>query len=448
MPLTAHHLLHSLQRYPRSPRYWIAYSGGMDSRVLLHLCARLARDTDLHFSAIHVHHGLQTAADDWAAHCRMTCEREAIPCHILRVDARPAAGESPEEAARKARYRALQSLMGSGETLLTAQHRNDQAETLLLQLLRGAGLPGLAAMPEYAPLAPGFILRPLLDQSRHELASYAATGQLEWIEDPSNLDQAYDRNFLRQSVLPLLQSRWPGLTTTLARTARHCAEACDILDERAERWLAAALPDDVSRLDLTVLLEHPPVEQTMMLRAWLKRNGLRMIPTRQLHQLQTSVIPAAADRNPRLVWPEAEIRRYRNTLYLLIPPLKPVASVRMGWDGHSTLTLPDDNGQLAVTRTTGCGIAWDQWQQATLTVGYRQGGETLRLPGRHVEHELKKFLQEQGIPPWVRQRLPLIYLNGQLASIAGRWTLEPYLAKPEEASIRIHWQGRGLEYRL
>jgi len=412
----------------------------MDSRVLLHLCARLARETALHFSAIHVHHGLQTLADEWVGHCRITCEQEAIPCHILRVDARPVPGESPEEAARKARYQALQSVMAAGDVLLTAQHRDDQAETLLLQLMRGCGLPGLAAMPEYASLPPGFVLRPLLTQSRDQLETCAREGKLAWIEDPSNLDQGYDRNFLRHSVFPLLETRWPGLTTSLARTARHCAEARDKLDELTEVWLSQALSGDVTRLDLTVLREHPPMERTMMLRGWLKRNGLRMIPTRQLDQLQTAVIQAAADRNPRLVWPDAEIRRYRHTLYLLIPPLKPIAPVRIDWDGHSPLILPDDNGRLEVTRSTGCGIALDQWHKATLTVGYRQGGEKLCLPGRPVACELKKFLQEQGIPPWIRERLPLIYLDGQLASVAGRWTLAPYQARPEEASLGIDWK--------
>ena len=438
---TADTLRQQLECHPRPNRYWIGYSGGLDSRVLLELCARIARDDGrCSFAAVHVHHGLQAVADDWVTHCQQVCEHHALPCRIIRVDALPLRGQSPEDAARTARYRALQSVLAEGDILLTAQHRDDQAETLLLQLLRGAGLAGLAAMPDYAPLPPGHILRPFLAHTRQELAACAAALQLDWIEDPSNQDQTYDRNFLRQSVWPLLESRWPGLSATLTRTARHCAEAQAMLDQRAAAWLAPALRGGDTRLDLTVLRRHPSSEQALILRAWLKHNGLRMISTRCLAQLQQTVIAAGADRTPHLVWPEAEIRRYRDTLYLLNPPLRPVRPVWLDWPGDASLSLPDDNGQLEVTRTCGSGIALRHWQGAAIRVGYRRGGESIGLPGRHHRHALKKFLQEQGVPPWMRERLPLIYLDSQLASIAGRWTLAAHAASPDEDSVQIHWR--------
>lgn len=441
MPLDPHGLRHTLERFPCPSRYWIAYSGGMDSHVLLHLCARIAETSDLPFAAAHVHHGLQSAADDWAAHCQNTCERYAIPCHILRVNAQAAPGISPEEAARLARYQALQSLMAPGDILLTAQHQNDQAETLLLQLFRGAGLAGLAAMPEYAPLSPGYIVRPLLEYSRNQLHTYARSEQIQWVEDPSNQDQNFDRNFLRQAVWPVLESRWPGLVRTISRTASHCAEALDTLDEQAEHWLNLAMTgSDSTKLDLETLRHHTRNEQTLVLRAWLKRNGLRMVSARLIRQIHLTVMPAGTDRTPRLVWSDAEIRRYRNTLYLIAPPLKPLTRSRMAWDGMASLILPDDNGRMNITPTTGSGISAVRWQTACIQVGYRQGGESIRLPGRHHKHELKKFLQEQGIPPWIRERLPLIYLDGQLASIAGRWVLEPFNAVTGESSVQVDWE--------
>ncbi|MGI9213213.1 MAG: tRNA lysidine(34) synthetase TilS [Methylococcaceae bacterium] len=431
---------HILERHPRPSRYWIAYSGGMDSHVLLHLCAQMAETSDVPFTVAHVHHGLQSAADDWAAHCQNTCERYALPCHIIRVNARAAPGASPEEAARMARYQALQALLAPGDILLTAQHQNDQAETLLLQLFRGSGLAGLAAMPEYAPLSPGFIVRPLLEYTRGELHAYAHSEQLQWVEDPSNQDQTFDRNFLRQAVWPVLESRWPGLASTLSRTAAHCAEAHHTLDELAERWLSQAQASpNTTTLDVEQLSRHTRTEQTLVLRAWLKRNGLRMISARLIRQIQTTVMHAGTDRNPRLVWADAEIRRYRNTLYLIAPPLKPLTPIQTPWDGLTPLILPDDNGRLDITPAIGAGIAAEHWQTARIHVGYRQGGESIRLPARHVSHELKKFLQEQGIPPWIRERLPLIYLNGQLASIAGRWTLEPYNAAVGASSVQLDW---------
>jgi len=207
-------ILEAIRIHPPSPVYWVAYSGGLDSAVLLHLAAQTQScRMDLAIRALHIHHGLHADADAWTAHCQSNCLSLGIPLTVLRVDAGKRPGQSPEEVARHARYRAIESLIGPGDTVLLAQHRDDQAETLLLQLLRGAGLDGLAAMPVRSRLGAGHLLRPLLDCSRAQLAYYANEHGLAWVEDPSNQELIFDRNFLRREVMPLLRSRWPGLSS-------------------------------------------------------------------------------------------------------------------------------------------------------------------------------------------------------------------------------------------
>ena len=222
-----------LQDFPAVARFWLAYSGGCDSHVLVHAAAQLrAVVAERIFHVVHVDHGLQTASAEWARHCAAVCEELALPFTLLRVDARGSLGESPEAAARHARYRALASLMQAGDCLLTAHHQDDQAETLLLQLLRGGGPHGLAAMPALSPFAAGMHARPMLTFSREELRRYAQRHALQWIDDPSNADSGFDRNYLRNSVMPVLRERWPAVARVLARGAGHQAEAAQLLAAR------------------------------------------------------------------------------------------------------------------------------------------------------------------------------------------------------------------------
>jgi tRNA(Ile)-lysidine synthase len=430
-----------VERHPETRGYWIAYSGGMDSHVLLHLCASL-RDAgcSARFRAVHVHHGLQAGADAWSEHCATVCDALAIPLLTLRVDARAQPGESPEEAARKARYRAIVAHLSAGEALLAAQHRDDQAETLLLQLLRGAGLAGLAAMPAWAPFGPGFLARPLLEYSRTDLRAYAQTHGLSWIEDPSNADQRYDRNFLRERVIPVLTQRWPGFGKSLGRSARHCAEAERRLGELAEDLYRLALRADGLSLSVEKLRGFHATDRKLVLRQWLKSAGARMTSEATLDRILHEAVPAAADKNPAIRWPEGEVRRYRDGLYLL-PPLPPFdAGARMKWDGETPLTLRPDNGELSVAPTMGNGIAPEAWKRAPLSVHYRQGGERCRLPGREGAHELKKLFQEAGIPPWIRERVPLIYVGEDLAAAGDFWVCLDFAGRAGERNLALTWR--------
>ena len=430
-----------LARYPPSRHYWLAYSGGLDSRVLLHLCAELRRQQPaLAITAVHVHHGLQAAAEEWSRRCEATCAEEGVPFRLLRVDARPKPGQSPEEAARAARYRALGALMAEGDALLTAQHQDDQAETLLLQLLRGAGLPGLAAMPERAAFGPGFLLRPLLGCARRELREYAEAQALAWVEDPSNLDVGYDRNFLRHEVIPLLVQRWPAVNATLSRSAQHCAEAQATLCALAQDLCRAALDPANGTLRVDRMRGYSEADQRLVLREWLKARGFRMPSSRVLEQVVKGALGAHPERSPAVRWSEGEIRRYRDELHLLpvLPPFDPAAA--MPWDGVSPLRLPDANGELTACAAEGSGIAEAAWTAGRIEVRYRQGGETCRLAGRAGSRDLKKLFQEAGIPPWVRERTPLVYIDGRLAAVGGRWVCQAFAGAQGGRNIALAWR--------
>lgn len=432
-----------LRLIPPSSRCVVAYSGGPDSHVLLHLLCRLAR---FPLRAIHVHHGLQAQADDWAAHCAAVCGTLQTPLDIVRVDARPEKGQSPEEAARTARYRVLRERLGDGEILLTAHHADDQAETLLLQLLRGAGVRGLAGMPECTGFDPGLLVRPLLSFSRAALLDYATAHKLCWVEDVSNADESFDRNFLRQQVMPLLLQRWPAAPEVLARSAAHCAEAARILDERARELLPLVQGMQKDTLRIAPLTELAASDQRLVLRAWLRASGFRMPAMHILERVLREVIPARPDRVPRVEWSEGEIRRYRDRLYLLkpLPPVSP--HWQTPWSGDAPLPLPDGR-MLHALREKGAGIAPEFWRPEAIEVRYRRGGERCRLPGRAGTHELKKLWQEAGLPPWERERLPLICIAGQLAAVGDLWVCEAFAGKPEGVNIRLSWREQDRQFR-
>jgi tRNA(Ile)-lysidine synthase len=422
-----------LRLIPPATRCVIAYSGGLDSHVLLHLCARLAL---FPLRAIHVHHGLQARGDDWAAHCATVCRDLNVPIDVVRANAHPAKGQSPEEAARMARYQVLRGQVGEAEVLLTAHHADDQAETMLLQLLRGAGVDGLAGMPERAAFGRGLLVRPFLGFSRTELLDYATAQNLSWVEDASNADESFDRNFLRRRVMPLLRQRWPGAARAMSRGAAHCAEAAQILDERARELLPSVQGSSKDTLSIVPLIELTGSDQRLVLRAWLRANGFRMPAAHILERVVREAIPARRDRTPRVEWSEGEIRRYREFLYLM-RPLAPVPTDgETPWRRDAPLPLPG-GGALEAVREEGPGIAPRFWLAGVAVVRYRRGGERCRMPGRSGTHELKKLLQEKGLPPWERERLPLVYIDGELAAVADLWVCEPFAGEADEVNVRL-----------
>ncbi|UZE24885.1 tRNA lysidine(34) synthetase TilS [Pseudomonas sp. B21-056] len=430
-------LLLNLAPWRNAAAWRIAFSGGLDSTVLLHLLASLANAHTLPpLSAIHVHHGLQAAADAWPEHCRRVCEGLGVPLQVVGVQVGP--GASIERAAREARYGAFVATLQRDEVLLTAQHRDDQAETLLFRLLRGAGVRGLSAMPRQRPLGQGYLLRPLLDVSRAELEAYAAQEGLSWVEDPSNDDHRYSRNYLRQRVFPLLTEQWPQAALTLARGAAHMAEAQGLLDELARIDLAAATsPGAFDWLGLPSLTLAPlqalsPSRQRNALSHWL--TAMTMLPDSDHWAGWDSLRDAADDARP--IWRLAggELHRAGGRAWWLSDHwLRSVAGPVEWADPAVSLCLPG-NGQVTLSGKLPAG---------PLCVRYRQGGEVLDLPGRG-HRDLKRLLNESGLPVFVRGRLPLLYRDGQLLAVANL----PGLDGDAGGSWQLRWQPSGQDRGL
>ena len=412
-------LIESALKDCKQPKHiYIGYSGGVDSHVLLHLCATHPKLKPL-ISAVYVHHGLQLAADDWAEHCQKTASLLGVHCQVLRVNAKPSLGESPEEAARNARYTALNVLMASDDLLLVAQHRDDQLETVLLQLLRGGGLPGLSAMPECTAFGLGRLLRPLLNSSKSAIDAYAQTHGLNWVEDPSNQSHDYDRNYLRNAILPLLKQRWPACDKTVARSARHCADAQVVISAVSEQLFLQVFNSDDQTLIISQLRSFQTHEQALIIRHWFQYFTLKMPSSAFVARVQSEIVNARLDSDPIVARQHYCVRRYRDKLYCL-PTLMPSQLAAVVWPtGQLSLTL--SNQQVLTWSAASTGINRALWQASTIKVCARQGGEKIRLPGRSGHHTLKKLFQELDIPTWQRETLPLIYLDGQLAAVADLW---------------------------
>ncbi len=429
------------QRSPHIRRYCIAFSGGLDSTVLLHLCAQMRGSVTAKFGAVHVDHGLHAESARWARHCEIECERLGIPLVTLKVAARAARGESPEAAARAARYAAIAALIETGDCLLTAHHVDDQAETVLLQLLRGAGPHGLAAMPIIESFAAGWHARPLLGCAREAIMSVAVAEGLQWIEDPSNTDTGLRRNFLRHEILPRLKAHWPAAARTVSRSASHSASAARLLDTLAEQDLASLIGTEPGTLSAPALAALDHERQANALRAWLHRLGLPLPSTAHLVRLREDVLAAAPDASPVLAWPGAEIRRYRDLVFGMRPSAPHDPDIVLRWDVTTPLTLPD-GGRLNLTPAMepAVGLRSLRTADGPVTVRYRRGGERCRPAGRGQSHALKKLLQDAGIPPWLRERVPLVYVGDVLAAVAGVCICEGWQSGRGEGGLEVVWK--------
>lgn len=419
-------------------RLCVALSGGADSVVLLASCAALrAERPALALRAIHVHHGLQPEADAWQSGCEALCGRLDVALDVARIDLAPAAGESVEAQARAARYAALSARLAPGEALLTAHHQDDQLETVLLQLMRGAGVAGLAAMPEVAPLGRGLHLRPLLGVPRATIEAWARQQRLAWVEDPMNASERFDRGFLRARVTPALRSRWPTAGRTVARSARYLAEAQGLLDELAAIDAAAAL--DGKCLRAAALRALPAPRQANLLRWWLRERGLGTPPSRRLAATLGELLGARPDGAPVLRWDGGEVRRYRDRLYAMTPLVPPPPQ---DWSqpllAGASVALPRGLGWVRLESVTAGGFRLPL-ESASPTVRFRCGGEQLRPTGQQRRRTLKNLYQEAGIVPWMRRRIPLVECGGRLLAVGNLWIEADAAAGPGEQGWRLAW---------
>jgi tRNA(Ile)-lysidine synthase len=389
----------------------IGFSGGLDSTVLLHLLAATPAIRARGLGAVHVHHGLHPAADGWTGHCADICRRLGVPLDVIRVQVDLEAGSGREAAARAARHAAFAAALPAGGILALAHHRRDQAETFLLRGLRGSGVEGLAAIRPWRRFAGGWLWRPLLDQPRERLLEHARHHGLQWIEDPANEDESLDRNFLRQRVLPLLRERWPQADAALARSAALCAESHALLAGEDQRALDEAIGDG-NTLSLPALRSLPPARRARVLRRWIGTLGLPPLPAQGVARIEADLLQSRPDAGAAFAWSGAVVRAWRERLHAEQPrpPLPP--GWQTGWDGRQPLRLPDGStlvlADADVTGEPDPVQAAAPGFESTLSVHARRGGERIRLPGRSHSHALKHVLQEAGIPPWERVRLPLL----------------------------------------
>ncbi len=411
----------------------VALSGGIDSVVLLHALIDLKETIGRHAMAIHVNHGLVDQAGEWQDFCRDLCLRYAIPYEAISVSVANT-GSGPEAAARQARYKAMESRMGAEDIVLTAHHADDQAETVLLHALRGAGPHGLSAMAPVRRFGPGWLARPLLNLCRADIEHYAVQYRLRWVEDGSNESGAFTRNRIRRGILPALNSLAHGSSRALARSARLQAQAACLLDEVAAEDLAAVSNGDAAVLDCARLTSLSLPRRRNLVRFWLATHQVPTLHEAQMETLEYTVIGAAPDRQPELRWAGFVLRRYRGMLYLhrdlAIGPL-PQGALR--FSPPRELVLPV--GCLRVAAAVGNGVRRD----LDFSVRFRRGGESLRPVGDTHRRTLKHLFQSHGVPPWRRSTMPLVYVGDRLAAVPGICIAREFAAAKGQPAWWLEW---------
>ncbi len=437
MTLSAESLWPALEPWSGASRWWVGLSGGLDSCLLLSLLAEL-RDAGEHplpsLAAIHVDHRLHPDSAHWVAHCAALCEALSVPLETEVVEVDPA-GEGPEAAAREARYRAFVSCVADGELLLLAHHRDDQVETFFLRLMRGAGSRGLSGMPASRELDGGQLFRPLLPYTRSELEACAHDRGLTWVEDPSNAALDADRNFLRQVLLPQLATRWPGYRQSVIASMEALADAEQALASGDEVRLATAreVAFGEACLDLKRLGAESAAEQARLLRRWLESEGVA-VPTRsRLLEFSRQLEVAGEDSQPALELEQGSLRRYRQRVFLV--PQPPTLPAEQRLEPQQPVELPGLGRLWVEASESGLRLPVDGgWQ-----LRWRGGGERCQPLGRGHSQALKQLLQERGVPPWVRERLPLLYDGDAIAAVADLWVCEGFQASATEAAWSVCW---------
>ncbi|MGH8285178.1 MAG: tRNA lysidine(34) synthetase TilS [Steroidobacteraceae bacterium] len=401
----------------------LALSGGVDSAALL---AALASARDARpararprVRAVHVDHHLHPESVQWSRHCRALARQARVPLVVLDARVPRAAGRSLEADAREARYALLRAALREGEILVTAHHADDQLETVLLQLLRGAGVRGLAAMPEIAPFGPGLMARPLLAFSRAAIAAWARDARIEWVEDPTNSDDRFDRSFLRQRVVPILRERWPGAAEAVSRAARHAADAQRMLDAVARADVERAA--DGAALSASALRALDIERRCNALRYWIGRGGMALPDARRLREISGPLLAARADANPVVSWGDAAIRRHGDRISLERREAAATRPVQVWqWKVDQALALPDDLGTLTLARDPRGPIDLGRVPDS-VTVRWRAGGEYLRPKQGGPRRSLKSLLHTAKLAPLERERLPLIVDGERVLAAGDRW---------------------------
>jgi tRNA(Ile)-lysidine synthase len=415
----------------------LGLSGGVDSVVLLHVLHLLSAQQGWRLRALHVHHGISANADGWAAFCETLCAKLNVPLEVVRVDIAPMRAMGIEAAARTLRYQALTAV--GAESIVLAQHRDDQAETLLLQLLRGGGVRGAAAMPMRTVLSDrSQLLRPLLDTSRAELLAYAETHGLRWVEDESNADPAYARNFVRHRIFPLLETHYPGCRATLARSAGHFAEAAFLQDALAEIDSADAITAGTLAVERLRALDW--VRAKNLLRYFIEQQGAPLPDAPKLEELLRQLLLARQDAQVCVAYAGYAVRRYRERVYVEKTLPECGEDFSRSWSGEPSLAMPELGGVLTMEQMSGRGVACAKLAGRGLTVRLRSGEVPFKPGNNRPARSLKNLFQEAAIPPWRRARWPLLYCGETLVAIPGLGVAADWQSQPGETGWLPTWK--------
>jgi tRNA(Ile)-lysidine synthase len=419
----------------------VGLSGGLDSSCLATAASQLARSgalaPGLSVRAVHVDHGLQSASNAFLEQCAGLCRRLKMALAIVVVQVELPTGASVEAAAREVRYGALAAQLAPGECLLTGHHGEDQAETFLLQALRGAGPKGLASMPSRRPLGAGWHLRPLLGISRRELQQFAGTHDIASIEDPMNRDLRFDRSYLRHEIWPQLERRWPGAGAALVRAAQHSADSQHLLDQLADTDLGAAR--DGAALSVHGLRRLTNARRLNAVRRWLVQEGAALPSTARLTEALRQMMDAREDHLPVVIWAGHALRRYRERIFLTAAdPPRLGAALDWDWRANPMLELGEGLGRLRVASRPG-GLEPGRLTPV-LHVRTRAGGERIRLGESGRTQSVQHLCQAQGILPWARDALPFIYLGDELLAVADRWSSAAWRGAADAQGLKFLWE--------
>lgn len=426
----------ALAELPEGPLA-VAFSGGLDSSVLVHSLAAMPAARARGLRCLHVDHRLHDGSAAWAQHCERFAAKCDVPISTLCVDVERGVGLGLEAAARRARHAALLASMTPGEIVVFAHHRDDQAETVLLKLMRGAGPEGLGAMRTLRRFGAGMAWRPLLPLPRAALRGYAEHHGLHWLQDPSNADTLIDRNYLRIDVLPRMRKRWPEAEVSIAQSANWVRAAADYIDAQSQRALAFVQGLDPATLRFREWLDLAEALRDPVLRRWLRGIGLPEPNQHQVHELVRQLAEAGEDKLPCVRWPGAELRRYRDLVYARRPLMFVPVEWQFAWRGEP-LVLPVGLGTLSLVAAGT--QAPPRLLTAVLRVCFRRGGESLKLAGDAHHRDLRDLFQEAGIPPWERGRLPLIFDDEErMLAVADLWQSDAGSELFARHGCRLHW---------
>ena len=443
------HLFEHLDKFNEANHLYVGYSGGLDSHVLIHVMVELVGKKKV--TAVHVNHQLSANSDTWQEHCEDICLELGVDiiCKTVSIKNR---GTGIEDAAREARYGIFEKLLKKNDLLILAHHADDQIETMLFRLFRGSGIKGMSGMPISRLLGNGELFRPLLPFFRRDLESYASANQINWIEDDSNLDISFDRNFIRHKLIPTINERWPNSSFQLNRSANIFAESDFLINVLAQKDFA--IVTEVSErvgwsISINKLNGFEIIRQKNILKYWFSLHNLTLPSYAVLDNVLDQMISSKIDAEPVVSWGDLQLRRFNKKLYLLPfnfddpnysfkkkKGLELLEKYSIKWDGSSQLILPDSSS-LCVKRKMKGGLRIDV--KKNLEIRFRSGGERCKPKGRSGSNTLKKLFQEYSLEPWLRNNVPLIYIDNYLAAVGDLWICDEFCAEPDELGIQLEW---------